>query len=127
MIGCAVACSRPLSMPERDWRILVEDMREHAIRAISHLGDRTLEDFIKDALVQDGVIRCLEIIGEAARHVPEDVRVRAAVVPWGQIVATRHILAHHYARVDLETVWRVTCERLPDLVAALTTLLDEAP
>jgi uncharacterized protein with HEPN domain len=79
--------------------------------------------FLQDDVRQDAVISCLEIIGEAARYVPDEVRAKAPEMPWGAIVATRHILAHHYSRVDLETVWRVASERLPATIESLRKLL----
>lgn len=110
-------------MPDRDWRVLVEDMLAHADRAQLHIVGLVYEIFEGDLFLQDGVLRCLEVLGEAARHVPDEVRNRAPEIPWSQIVATRHILAHHYNKVDLELVWRVVHERLPNLIVSLKALL----
>lgn len=114
-------------MPERNARILLEDMREHARWAQIHMAGMDFDLFVQTPLVHHAVVRCVEVIGEAARFVPDDIRDLASEIPWSQIVATRHILAHHYAAVDLELVWRVVNDRLPELEAALQRLLERLP
>jgi uncharacterized protein with HEPN domain len=70
---------------ERDL-VKCEDMRIHAERAREFLGGRTLEEFLADELVQAAVIRCVEVIGEAARLVSDDSRKRARDIPWPLII-----------------------------------------
>jgi uncharacterized protein with HEPN domain len=74
-----------------------EDMRLHAERALRFLGGRSLDEFCSDELLQAAVIRCVEVIGEAARLVSAEARERAPGIPWATIVGMRHILAHAYA------------------------------
>lgn len=109
---------------ERDL-VKCEDMRLHAERAREFLGGRTLDDFLADPLVQAAVIRCVEVIGEAARLVSEDTRVRAPEIPWPLIVGMRHVLAHEYGAVILDKVYEVVKEHLPDLLARLGPLIAE--
>ncbi|WP_325062465.1 DUF86 domain-containing protein [Vitreimonas sp.] len=75
-------------------------MIEYARHARDHAAGLDETGFFADLKTIHAVTRCVEIIGEAARAVPPDVRARAPDVPWSQIVATRHILAHAYGRVD---------------------------
>ena len=100
-----------------------EDMRIHAERARQFLGARTLDEFLADLLVQDAVIRCVEVVGEAARLVSEDTRRRAPGIPWTLITGMRHVLAHDYGTVDLEKVYEVVTVHLPELLAHLATLI----
>ncbi|MBM3286359.1 MAG: DUF86 domain-containing protein [Candidatus Eisenbacteria bacterium] len=102
-----------------------EDMRLNAERARRHLGSRTLSAFLSDALVQDAVIRCVEVIGEAARQVSGSSRQRAPAVPWTLIIGMRNILVHDYGEVDLEQVYRVAREHLPNLLSQLGDLIAE--
>lgn len=102
-----------------------EDMRLHADRAGRYLGSRTLREFLADALVQDAVIRCVEVIGEAARQVSAPTRQRAPDVPWSLIIGMRNILAHDYGEVDLEQVYRVVHAHLPALQKHLEPLISE--
>ena len=107
---------------ERDL-VKCEDMRIHAERALRFLGAHSLEEFKADEMVQAAVIRCVEIIGEAARLVSEKTRVRAPEIPWPLITGMRHVLAHDYGTVDIDRVYDVVTRHLPDLVARLRTLI----
>jgi uncharacterized protein with HEPN domain len=72
----------------------------------------------------DAVVRNLEIIGEAAKQVPEEVRQQTPEVPWSKVAGLRDILAHQYFGVDLEIVWDVIQNKLPPLETAVRRLLD---
>ncbi len=114
-------------MPEpgrtRDWKVLVADMIEHAGYARFHVKDMDRDTFCVDLKSVHAVTRCVEIIGEAARHVPDDVRQHAPDIPWAQIVGTRHVLAHHYGRVDPVLLWNLVTARLEPLERELQALL----
>lgn len=68
-----------------------------------------------NAQVQDAVMRRLEIIGEAAKHVPEEVRKAYPHVPWKTIVGLRDVLIHEYFGVQTERIWKVIQENIPAL------------
>jgi uncharacterized protein with HEPN domain len=72
---------------------------EHYLYGVSE------EDFLENVLVQDGMIRQLEIIGEAVKRLPVELRTRYPYVPWQDIAATRDKLIHDYIGVDIEKVW----------------------
>mgnify|MGYP000325745701 CR=1 FL=1 len=110
-------------MPDKDWRILVADMIEYARHARTHATGLDENAFLADLKTVHAVTRCVEIIGEAARAVPPGVRARAPEVPWAQIVATRHILAHAYGRVDAAILWALLQGGLDKLEADLAPLL----
>jgi uncharacterized protein with HEPN domain len=100
-----------------------EDMRLHAERARRFLAARSLEEFLADDLVQSAVVRCVEVIGEAARLVSEDTRLLAPGIPWPLIVGMRHVLAHEYGVVNLEKVYDVATRHLQSLVVDLMPLI----
>ncbi|HRO03139.1 MAG TPA: DUF86 domain-containing protein [Terricaulis sp.] len=110
-------------MPDKDWRILVADMIEYAQHARAHTAGMGEAAFRQDLKTIHAVTRCVEIIGEAARAVPDEVRRRAPDVPWAQIVGTRHILAHAYGRVDPAILWALVQNGLGKLEADLAALL----
>jgi uncharacterized protein with HEPN domain len=110
-------------MPDKDWRILVSDMIEYARHARAHAAGMDAASFADDLKTVHAVTRCIEIIGEAARAVPDDVRARAPSVPWAQVVGTRHILAHAYGRVDPAILWALVDQGLAKLEADLAPLL----
>lgn len=115
-----------MGVPDPSERDLVkcEDMRIHAERARSYLGDRTLEEFLSDGLIQAAVIRCIEVVGEAARLVSDETRARAPEIPWTLIVGMRHVLAHEYGTVVLDKVYEVVTIHLSDLLFQLGPLIE---
>jgi len=74
-------------------------------------------------MVQDAVIRNLEIIGEAVKNLPPDLRKRYPRLPWSKIVALRNVLIHEYFGVDLEIVWQIVTKRLPVLKQSVNHML----
>jgi uncharacterized protein with HEPN domain len=104
---------------------------QHIADAIERIESYTAagrRKFFEDTMIQDAVIRNLEIIGEAVRGLPDDFRRRHPNIPWRSITALRNVLIHHYFGVDLEIVWRVVRRRLPGLKHYVQTLLaSDAP
>ena len=90
-------------MPPRDWHLRVEDMVD-AIDAInSFVKDTSFELFCRDRKTVDAVVRNLQVIGEAARALPEQVRQQYPDIPWNNIVGMRSVLVHEYFGVDFDT------------------------
>jgi len=112
----------PLDPRERDL-VKCEDMRIYAERAKEFLGSRSLPDFRADDLLQAAVIRCVEVIGEAARLVSDDTRLRDPEIPWQLIIGMRNVLAHDYGAVDIEKVYRVVIEHVPKLLRRVKVLI----
>lgn len=79
-------------------------------------------DFLKDQKTQDAVIRQLEIIGEAVKHLPESTKRQAEHITWRQIAGMRDVLIHEYFGVDLEIIWKVVKQDLPKFVRAVQKL-----
>jgi uncharacterized protein with HEPN domain len=102
----------------------LRDMLE-AIEYIERYAVQGKEAFERDELIQNWMVRYLQIIGEVARALPQDVRERVADVPWSKMIGMRHILVHNYFRIDTEIVWDVVERDLPVLKRSLQTLLDE--
>jgi Uncharacterized conserved protein, COG2361 len=73
----------------------------------------------------DAVVRNLEIIGEAARQIPSEVRERYPEVPWRRVIGLRNVVVHEYFAVDVEIVWTVVRQSLPELKEALRRMMAE--
>jgi uncharacterized protein with HEPN domain len=108
----------------RDVRERLLDMQE-AIERIFRYTRAGREEFDGNELVQTWVVHHLEIIGEAARVVPDDLRQSRPEIPWKQIVAMRHILVHQYFGIDKDAVWSVVERDLPALQNQLLAALEE--
>ncbi len=71
--------------------------------------------FAADKKTVNAVIRSLEVLGEATKHIPASFRHRHADIPWSRMAGMRDVLIHDYMGVDLMTVWKVVQERLPEI------------
>ena len=110
-------------LPEERWRVRVEDILEAVSRAREYTAGMSAEEFLGDRRTIDAVVRNIEVIGEAARHIPEEVQARAPDVPWFQIRGMRNVVIHEYETVDAEIVGETVREDLPSVVEPLRRLL----
>lgn len=102
-------------MSRRDPLLLLEDIKL-AIQKIGRYTSQMDHDaFLRDELVIDGVARNLEIIGEAARQLPDDFRRTYPQIPWTQIAGLRNRIVHDYFGLDLEIIWEIIQHDLPEL------------
>lgn len=108
----------------RDERERLRDILD-AIAAIEKYAVRGRAAFERDELVQTWIVRHIQIIGEAARSLSDDLRTRYPQVPWAQIVAMRHILVHDYFGIDIREVWSAVERDLPDLKHKVEAILKE--
>lgn len=87
--------------------------------------DMSYEQFVSDAKTNHAVIRCIEIMGEAAKHVPEDFREKYPEIPWKDIAGMRDKIIHLYFKVSLEKVWLVLKEDIPGLKPLIKKIIVE--
>ena len=99
----------------RSARILLEDILESIGRIESYVVGVTKADFESDPEKQDALVRRLEIIGQAVKGLPQDLRDLHPQVPWREIAGARDILAHEYFRVDLDLAWDMIQHNVPEL------------
>ena len=106
----------------REWRFYLDDMIAFAEAALAYTEGMDQEGFVNSRLNYDATLRNLELIGEAARNVPDSARTMAPHVPWRQVVATRNRLIHGYLGIDNDTLWSIVRDDLPPLVENLKRL-----
>ena len=99
----------------RDFEVYLEDIRHAVAKIQRYTADMTRNGLAEDSKTLDAVIRNLEIIGEAAKMIPESIRVEYPNIEWKKIAGLRDILAHHYFEVDLDIVWDIVQNKLPEL------------
>ena len=103
----------------------VRDMIDYAQRAMEMLGDRSCEDMVENLMLRLALVRCIEIIGEAATHVDPRVREQHDELPWALMSGMRNRLIHDYGNTNFTIVHDVVRVELPRLVTCLQSLLDE--
>ncbi len=108
----------------RDPRERVRDMLE-AIEAIERYLHRGKDELERDELLQCWFVHNLQIIGEAAKALPEEVRALAPEVEWHKIIGMRNVLVHGYFAIDTEIVWKTVSQDVPRLKPALEKLLEK--
>ena len=96
----------------RDYKQQLEDILEAISFIREYVKDTDYQGFEADRKTQDAVIRNLEVIGEAARTIPEKIKEKTEEIEWYKIVALRNILIHEYFGVSLEIVWDVIQNKL---------------
>ena len=94
----------------RDYKVFLEDMRDAITKARRYATDLGLKEFSDDEKTVDAVVRQLEVIGEAARSIPVDVRSRHTQIDWRRVIALRNILIHQYFAIDVEIIWDICSE-----------------
>jgi uncharacterized protein with HEPN domain len=108
----------------RDPKERLRDILE-AIAAIDRYRDRDRSAFEQNELLQVWFLRHLQIIGEAARRLPEEIRNLAPDIPWQKMIGMRNILVHGYFAIDLDVVWDAVQQDVPPLKLAVEALLEK--
>ena len=109
-------------MSERAWRFYLDDMIKFAEKVVTYTTGLDREAFVSTSLNYDASLRNLELIGEAATHIPEEVREKHAAIPWRLIIATRNRLIHAYLGIDNDTLWSIITDDIPVLLTELKKL-----
>lgn len=112
-------------MPKRDSDLLVEDIRLAMARIERYTSSLGREEFLAEEKTIDVVARNLEIIGEAARQLPEEFKLRHTAIAWRQIAGLRNRIVHDYFGLDLEIIWQVLKSSLPELSVSSTNSIPE--
>ncbi len=110
----------------RDYRLYLDDILEAAALIRSYIGGLEFESFKTDRKTFDAVVRNLEVIGEAARALPGDVKRKAPEIEWRKIIALRNVLIHQYFGISPAIVWEVASQKIPGLERACKRLLEQS-
>jgi uncharacterized protein with HEPN domain len=94
-------------------------MISFAEKVLAYTDGFTQEEFIESGLTYDATLRNLELIGEAATHIPDDVRTAYPEIAWRAIVAMRNRIIHGYLGVDNDTIWSIIQDDIPKLLESL--------
>ena len=112
-------------MSRRDPMVAVQQMRDNARRVLTATQGRSRSDLDDDEMLEAALIRWMEVLGEAARRVPDEFRARYPHVPWQDTTDLRNVLIHGYDTIDLDQLWLIIQEHLPPLMRQLQAIIDE--
>ena len=103
----------------RDESAYLGHMLETARKARDKIRGLSREDYDSDENLRIALVHLIQVVGEAARHVPPEVQHGAPGIPWPDVIGMRHRIVHDYMDVDDDVVWTVVTQDLPTLVAEL--------
>ena len=107
----------------RDWRLYLEDILDSCAKIKTYTSEMSKDNLLRDHKTYDAVVRNLEIIGEAAKNVPESVREKMPSLEWRRIAGMRDILAHAYFGIDDDILWDVIQNKVPELEKTVSLYL----
>jgi len=105
--------------------VYLQHMHDATARIASYLGKTQPDEFYSDLMLQDAIVRQLQIIGEATRTLSNEFKQKHPEIPWTQIIGMHNRIIHEYFRVDLEIVWEVIHTDLPVIAKQLTMILTD--
>lgn len=109
----------------RNYKLFVIDILDAIYKIDEFIGNMDYGEFIQDDKTSTAVVKKIEIIGEAIKNIPKDVKVEYKTIPWKDIVGMRNKITHNYFKIDYEIVWNVVKEKLPALKMQVEWVLKE--
>lgn len=111
---------------QRDYKLYLNDIIEAINRIELYISKMDIDEFSNNKLYQDAVIRNLEIIGEAVKNIPDSFRVKYSEIEWKKIAGLRDILAHSYFGIDIDIVWDILQNKIPELKEQINLILSNS-
>lgn len=109
----------------RDYKVYLDDILEAVAKICDYTSGLNLEGLKNDSKTLDAVVRNLEIIGEAAKNVPQDVRQLYPDTEWKKMAGIRDILIHEYFGIDVNIIWDIVQNKLPTLEKQVRNILNK--
>jgi uncharacterized protein with HEPN domain len=113
-------------MSKREWKLFIEDILESIQLIKNYVENMGFDDFKNDRKTIDAVVRNFEIIGEASRFIPDEIKEKYENADWKGIVGLRNRIAHEYFDISLSIVWHIVMKELPTLEDQMKEILDQS-
>lgn len=110
---------------KRHYSLFIEDAIDAMNKIDNYIEGLDYDSFTKNSMVIDAVIRNLEIIGEAIRNIPDNIIDKYPDIPWKRMIGLRNIVIHTYFGIDLENIWKIITENIPEVKPQIILILDE--
>jgi uncharacterized protein with HEPN domain len=111
-------------MKKKSYIVFVEDILSSMEKIERYISNSDYETFKENEMIVDAIIRNLEIIGEASKNIPDDIRKRYSDIPWKRMVGLRNIAIHEYSKIDLKMIWKIIKKNLPETKQEILKILD---
>lgn len=110
-------------MPKREYMLFIKDIRDCTKKIMDYTKGKTYEEFTGNQMLMDAVIRNLEIIGEATKNIPDEVKQKHPQIEWRKIGDLRNIIIHGYFRIDYDILWDIVQNKIPNLAIKIEEVL----
>ncbi|MCS7307759.1 MAG: DUF86 domain-containing protein [Aquificaceae bacterium] len=112
-------------MSKRSWKLFINDILESIQKIEKYTDNLSYNEFVADEKTKDAVIRNLEIIGEAARQIPDNIKALTSEIEWSKIIGLRNRIIHGYFAIEYEIIWQIVKKELPSLKTEIQKILKE--
>jgi len=109
---------------DRTYNIYLDDLLMAMSRISEYISEHTFDTFIKDSKTVDAVIRNFEIIGEASKNIPVEIKSKYPYVPWAEMYLLRNKVSHEYFGIDYEIIWDVAYNHLPENKSQIEEIIE---
>lgn len=110
---------------QRDYLDYLNDIYDTINKGIAFINEMSYEDFSKDEKTQFALIRAIEIIGEASKKIPANIKDQSQEIPWREISGMRDLLIHDYFGVNIQVVWETVQNDLPELKGKIQKFIQD--
>lgn len=108
----------------RDYGLFLDDINVSLEKIEKYLEQKNYDDFTDDLMLNDAILRNLEIIGEATKNIPEEIRLKYDL-PWKKMAGLRDIVVHKYFGIDNEIIWQIVKDNLPSIKPTIIRIINE--
>ncbi len=112
-------------MMKRTYRLYLNDIIQAMNKIERYAQGLDYDSFINNEMVVDAVLRNIEVIGEAAAQIPETIKQQYSNIPWKKIIGLRNIVVHEYFGIDLDNIWKIVTENIPETKPQLVEMFED--
>jgi uncharacterized protein with HEPN domain len=110
---------------DRNHILFIHDIHDCIIKIGNYISNLDYESFYNDPKTIDAVIRNIEIIGEATKNIPNEIKIKFPDIPWKEMARMRDKITHWYFEIDVPIVWKVVSMALPEILPSINSILNQ--